>query len=287
MAFKASKTRQRKVKQIAEGNQLIPNAGVRDAYTKIISKFIQLMMDDYERELNRVFNHKDVEEFYSEDASTTVLFKRMLAKLDRKWRSAFSDFAKKHASIFAEKIDNYSKFTAKHSLKSLGIEDPKTGYSEKARASIQASIAENVSLITNIQETFAKEIEGVVYRSITSTNPEEQGSSAVFTFLREKGAMSKRRAQLIAEDQNSKLFTSLNAERMQDNGIEKFKWKHSSAGKYPRESHLRREKEDVGYGPGVFRLDSPELWEGPKADRGLPGEAIRCRCRMIPIINLD
>lgn len=285
MSFKASKIRGKRKEPVARGKQLIANAAIEEAYAKKIKILIDRMTKDYKKELFEGFDHKDVEAFYGADASTTVLFKRILGRLDRKWRGIFTAFAKDHAGWFAKKVDNYSTFTAKYSLKSLGLAEPKDVNTEALKETLQATIADNVSLITNIQEDFAKNIEGAVFRSIASDNPEE-GSPAVMRELMERGNMSKRRAMLIAEDQNAKLYSALNSERMQQNGVELFGWKHSSAGKYPRESHIAREKQDVGYGPGIFRFDSPELWEGPKADQGLPGQAIRCRCRMIPIIQL-
>jgi uncharacterized protein with gpF-like domain len=285
MAFKASKARGKRKEPVARGTQLVPNAALKEAYAKKIKTLIDRMVDDYKDELFQGFGHKDVEFFYGEDASTTAIFKRILGRLDRKWRGVFAAFAKTHANWFASKVNTYSSFTVKHSLKSLGLAEPKDINTQNIKETLQATIAENVNLITNIQEDFAKNIEGLIFRSIASDNPEDN-SPAVIRELMERGNMTKRRATLIAEDQNSKLYSALNSERMQQNGVELFGWKHSSAGKYPRESHIAREKEDVGYGPGIFRFDSPELWEGPKADRGLPGQAIRCRCRMIPIIQL-
>lgn len=243
-------------------------------------------MKEYREDLARVFDNPSVDDFFVGDASPTNLFKRVLGRLDRRWRGIFSEFAKRHVNYFVEKVDDYSKFSTNHSLKNLGLDDPKDAKTQKMAETMKAAVQENVALITNIQEDFAKSIEGAVFRSLGTTNPSEAvGSDEVMRELMHKGGMSKQRAQLIAEDQNSKLYSALNAERMNQNGVEKFRWRHSSAGKYPRASHIAREKQDVGYGPGIFRLDSPELWEGPQADKGLPGEAIRCRCRMIPIIE--
>lgn len=288
MAFTASKERKRKSREpVAQGKPLVANAGLEDAYSSELKKLIDRMVADYRAELSDAFNAPPVEEHFTEDASATHYLKRTLQKLDRKWRTIFAPFAKRHAEAFTAKANKYSEFSAKHSLKQLGIDEPKDAQTAEIKETLQASIQENVALITNIQEKFANDIEGVVFRSVASNNPEEQGSDKVLSFLMDQGNMTKRRAQLIAEDQNSKLYTNLNKVRMEQNGVSKFKWRHSSASKYPRESHIRREKDDIGYGPGIYRFDSPELWEGPENDQGLPGEAIRCRCRMIPIIDVD
>ncbi len=117
-----------------------------------------------------------------------------------------------------------------------------------------------------------------VMLSLTSPNPEEQGVSGIEKALRNAGEFSENRIDLIARDQNSKLYSSLNTERMKDNGVEKFRWIHSSAGKTPRPSHVAKDGE-------IFTLDDPRLWTGPKADQGPPGWAINCRCRAVPIID--
>lgn len=288
MAYRASKERKRKGREpLVQGKQLVASAALDDAYSSELKSLIDRMVKDYRAELSQAFDAPPVEDHFTEDASATHYLKRTLQKLDRKWRSVFVPFAKRAAENFTAKANKYSEFTAKHSLKSLGIDKLKDAPTKEIQETLLSSIQENVALITNIQEKFANDIEGVVYRSVASNNPEELGSDKVMKFLMEQGDMTKRRATLIAEDQNSKLYTNLNKVRMDQNGISKFRWKHSSASKYPRHTHIERQTQDVGYGPGVFRFDSPELWEGPENDQGLPGEAIRCRCRMIPVVDID
>lgn len=286
MAFRASKERKAKAKPVAQGGQLIANAGIEDWYYKSLKNAIQEMTDEYRRELVRAFSKRDVQAYYTADASPISIMKRTLRRLNTKWREVFAAFANTHATSFAKKGDDFAAFSSRHSLKKLGIDDPKDATQFALGEILKSSIAENVALITNIQQDFANDIEGTVYRSLASNNP-DSGSQAVVEHLKTREGITDRRAKIIARDQNSKLYTNLNKVRMEANGVEKFRWKHSSAGKVPRHTHIDRERQDVGYGPGVFRLDSPELWEGPRNDQGLPGEAINCRCRMIPIISLD
>lgn len=286
MAFRASTVRQRKAKPVAQGKPLIANAGLEDWYYKSMARLIRDMSKDYRSELDAAFGKRVVKAFYVGDASPTSILTRTLRRLRTKWTDVFSVFARNHADTFAQRGDDFSKFSSRHSLKALGIADPKSTGTAQLSEVVKSSIAENVALITNIQEDFAKDIEGTVFRSIASNNPAD-GSQAVVAKLLEREDMTLRRARTIARDQNSKLYTNLNKARMEQNGVELFRWRHSSAGKTQRHTHVQRQTQDVGHGPGVFRFDSPELWEGPRNDQGLPGEAINCRCRMIPIIDLD
>lgn len=284
MAFSASKERKRKTKPLATGKQLVANAGIEAWYRDDLDALIGDMLADYRAELQDAYKKRTVKEYYTADASATSIMNRTLRRLRTKWTEIFGKFADRHALMFADKANRYSEFSAKHSLKSLGLDDPKDAKKSEIRDVLQASIAENVALIKNIQQDVANDVEGAVYRSLASNDP-TQGTTAVMEELVERGGITRRRAAVIARDQNSKLYTNLNKARMEANGVEKFKWKHSSAGKTQRRVHVDRQTQDVGYGPGIFRFDSPELWEVRQADAGLPGEAINCRCRMVPVFD--
>jgi uncharacterized protein with gpF-like domain len=287
MAFRPSKERRRKVAPVAQGRQLVASAGIEEWYRTSLDKLIRDMTKDYRTALDATYDKRAVKEFYAtEDASPTAILKRTLRRLRVKWVDIFASFSERHSKMFAEKNDKFSQFSSKHSLKALGLANPKDVKTEAIVQTLQASIQENVALIKNIQQDFANDIEGTVFRSIASNDPND-GIGRVFDKLVEREDITKRRAHTIARDQNSKLYANLNKARMEQNGIKTFRWKHSSAGKTQRESHIQRETQDVGYGPGIFRFDSPELWEGREADRGIPGEAINCRCRAVPILTLD
>lgn len=283
MAFRASKERGRRKTPMAQGQPLIPNSGIAAWYEREIRKELDAMTKEYKEETRASFRTSSVRQFYSEDASPTGVFKKSLGRLRKKWEKRFKELASKLAPKFVSKGATFSEFRSKHVLKGLGIVDPNDPKSVDFHATLQASIQENVALITNIQQDFANRIEGAVYRSVASNNPEENGLSKVMQELLTGEGVSKRRAHNIAVDQNSKLYTNINKQRMQSNGMDFFRWKHSSAGKTQRHTHIQRQTQDIGYGPGIFRFDSPELWEGPQADAGLPGEAISCRCYMIPV----
>jgi SPP1 gp7 family putative phage head morphogenesis protein len=136
----------------------------------------------------------------------------------------------------------------------------------------------NHTLITNISEDIHEKIYNSIMLSLTSPNPEEQGMTGIENTLKSVGGFSKKRIALITEDQTSKLYSALSDERMRENNVDEFRWLHSSAGKVPRKTHVAKNNQ-------IFKLDDSRLWEGPKADQGPPGWAIRCRCRKIPIIR--
>lgn len=281
MTFHASKKREKSAPEpVAKGSQLRPSAAIRDWYDVQLNRLIISMIEDYRREINRVFEHPDVEEFYSGDASPTAQFKKTLNGLNERWKKIFKGAARTLGTRFTEKVDAHSKTTMTNSLSVAGIVEPRMQYNKNVLETLSASTEFNHTLITNIQAEAHDRIYDVIMLSLSSPNPDEQGQPAIIKHLTEVEEMSKKRAELIARDQTAKVYSSLNTERMRQNGIQKFQWIHSSAGKVPRPSHVAKDGE-------IFTLDDPRLWTGPKADQGPPGWPINCRCTMVPVLDID
>jgi SPP1 gp7 family putative phage head morphogenesis protein len=279
MSFEASKTRQKRPRRpVGEGKTLIPNAAVESWYRGQLRALCTAMVADYRKELKEAIDHPEVERFFALDAATDELFKRVLNRLRRKWNDVFKGAAAKLSTDFVDKVDQTSKTSSWFSMSAMGIEEPRVRYTDSVRQTIDASKDFNFTLITNISEEVHEKVYSAVMLSLTSPDPEQQGVSGITNALREIGKFSEKRIELIARDQNAKLYSSLNIQRLQDNDVEHFRWMHSSAGKVPRQTHLDRDGE-------VYRVDDPRLWEGPKADQGPPGWAINCRCRMRPLIG--
>jgi hypothetical protein len=270
MPFKASKVRKkREPKPAGEGTQLIASAAVREWYERRLDDVAAAMLDDYRKELNDALQMRDVRKHFAQDASAEAVLTDVLSRLDKKWTSIFKNYAKMTAAAFVEKVDEHSKATCWHSMTTAGIEQPRMSYTRNIENTLGAAQTFNNTLITNVQRDMHEKVFSAVMLSLTSPNPEEQGTGGIENALKKTGEFSRTRMELIARDQNSKLYSSLNIDRLRDNGIEKFRWIHSSAGKVPRPSHVAKDDE-------IFTMDDPRLWQGPKADQGPPGWAINC-----------
>lgn len=279
MAFKASNVRQRKKPEpVAQGTQLIASAAVREWYERQLRMAFKSMINDYKKELNDALKAKDVQKHFAQDASAEAVMTDVLKRLDKKWTTIFKNYAKMTAAAFIEKVDTHSRSTVWHSLKVAGITRPNKTYSRNIENLLGASQTFNNTLITNVQRDVHEKVFSAVMLSLTSPDPEQQGTSGIENALRKVGEFSSKRIELIARDQNSKLYSALNIDRMRDNGVEKFMWIHSSAGKVPRPSHVAKDGE-------IFLLDDPRLWTGPKDDQGPPGFAINCGCRAVIVID--
>lgn len=278
MAFKASKKRERRTQlSITEGTQLIASAAVREWYEKEMRSATKAMLADYKQTINDAFKTREMKRYYAQDASAQSLMTDLMAALDRKWAVIFKNFAAETTAKFIGKVDQHSRATCWHSLTTAGIEQPRLGYTANIQNTVQAASDFNNTLITGIQADAHNKIYTSVMLSLTSPDPEQQGVSGIENELRKTGEFTENRIKLIARDQNSKLYSSLNIERMRDNGVDKFKWVHSSAGKTQRADHVAKDGM-------IFTLDDPRLWTGPKGDQGPPGWAINCRCRAVPVI---
>lgn len=148
---------------------------------------------------------------------------------------------------------------------------------------LEPAIVENVNLITNLAND-AREKLVQLYKQY---GPDQS------VLYKELKHMVGSRAKLISVDQNAKIFTALNTDRMTASGLETFIWDHSSAGKTPRPCHLARDGHEFSLKGSAAELywpdgsDANQAFNGKKGDAGKPGYAIRCRCRMRPKLSLD
>ena len=135
---------------------------------------------------------------------------------------------------------------------------------------LQATIAENVGLIRSIPEKYFTEVEGLVMRSVARG----RDLSYLTDELQKRYGITRRRAALIARDQNNKATSVMQAARQQSLGITQGVWRHSHAGKEPRPSHVKADGK-------VFELSKGMYLDGKWV---MPGEEINCRCTWSPVI---
>lgn len=288
MTFNASKKRQKKEQPLLEGNQLIPSAANAEWYYKELNKLIDPMIKDYREGIDDLFNKPTIKRFFvadshigvAMDANPIDMFANWLEKIGQKWANIFRKKADELAEAVINKTDDHSKSTVKASLSVMGVKEPRLTYNRNVNNTLAAGVEYNSTLIADIPIEHHEKVYEAVMQSLSSPDPSKQGQPAIISALGDIGIKSKKRAKLIARDQTSKVYSALNEDRMRQNGVTHFRWVHSSAGKVPRESHV--DKDGM-----IFSLDDPRLWTGPKSDQGPPGYAINCRCRAVPVLDVD
>lgn len=196
-----------------------------------------------------------------------------LNRLRAYWSDYFDTFAKKLAEQMTEKWyrDNANSWEGK--LRRAGFDVPMR-LTPSQRLILKTKVPENVALIRSIHSDYHKDIEGIVSRNFLKG----RDLHAMAEQIKKRGSVTQNRAAFIAHDQANKATAQMNAARQRELGIKFCGWKHSSAGKEPRATHVRAGREQWVFVAGQG-IDF-----GDQFGEVLPGEAINCRCTSFSII---
>lgn len=256
------------------GKPLTYSAGQMERYQRLIGKLTSAMFKDYRRELASVFKANEV---ITIDASISSQARITLNRLRDKWARIFRRESPRIVDQIVNGIDKASSDTLKQSLKALsgGITLKTDALPAALKQAVGAAVFENVALIKSIEAQYHTQIEGAVMRSL---QPGGRGMADVFEALQKYEGITDRRRDTISRDQTRKITASMDVERAKSAGIKKFKWLHSRGGSEPREDHVAMSGE-------IFEYDKPPIIDKRTGERGYPGQAINCRCQMIPVIE--
>jgi len=246
-------------------------------YRSELERAISLMLAETSKGVAQVWRANAPAVTSGMDASLASQARILTNAMSRKFQAFFDKLAPGLAKRMAAQVAGASKAGLHSSLKeaSGGLSLQTSVIDGRIAEITKASVAENVALIKSIPQKYFTDLQGAVMRSIQKGD----GLQTVLEAVTKTGEVTKRRATLIATDQTRKLTTSVNAARMQNLGIRKFEWLHSAGGKEPRPLH-----KNVLNGQ-IFDLDNPPVIDENTGERGLPGQLINCRCRMIPVID--
>jgi uncharacterized protein with gpF-like domain len=250
-------------------------------YQRALERAIAAMVSEADRGVRNLWDAHAPAVQSGMDASLASQARILTNAMAKRFQAFFDKLAPGLAKRMAEDVNKASKASLHSSLKEVsGGLSLKTSVIDGRIAEIaKASVAENVALIKSIPSKYSLELQGAVMRSIQKGD----GLKDVMAAVVKTGEVTKKRAVLIATDQTRKLTTSVNSARMQNLGVRKFEWLHSAGGKEPRELHKR--PFPGGLNGGIYDLANPPVIDEKTGERGLPGQLINCRCRMIPVIE--
>jgi SPP1 gp7 family putative phage head morphogenesis protein len=140
---------------------------------------------------------------------------------------------------------------------------------EGLQPTLDARIAENVSLIQTIPDKYFADIEQIVMEG----TQRQQSAQKLIQAIIDKSKSTRARAKLIARDQVQKTNAVITQARQEALGVEEYVWR-TSEDERVRDSHRRKNGR-------TYR------WDDPPADTGHPGWDIQCRCYAAPVIKLD
>ncbi|MCD7779468.1 MAG: hypothetical protein LUH05_02205 [Candidatus Gastranaerophilales bacterium] len=263
-------------------NRLNVNAGIMSWYVKELKKLTKRMTKECLERLTEVYKQGYTQ--ISLDESISSQARIALNELNRKYSDKFSEEAKELVQKLLTKTNKYSSWQFTKSLKDM-LGDKASGFSlagsaitpEKSEI-MKALLFENVSLIKSIPDEYFKQITGAVARSIENG----EGLKSLTQQLKEFGAKSDRRAELIAQDQTRKAYNSINLRNFQDNNIKKFKWLHSGGSREPREYH-----KNVLDGQVFYVEEGAPNEKGKKPEFIYPGQLPYCHCVMAAVLDFE
>jgi uncharacterized protein with gpF-like domain len=240
-----------------------PNVGLEAAYRRQLEDLVEEMHRSIIYWVRAAYRANQPE--IAQDASPAQTMRSLMRKLSYRWNRRFARASQEMASHFARSAASRSDKAMAAILKKAGI-SVEFKMSAKANDVMQATIGEQVGLIRSIANQHLTDVEGKVMRSVA--HGRDLGS--LTADLQQSYDLSKKRASLIARDQNNKATATMTRVRQGELGIKQAIWVHSAGGKVPRPSHVKAGREKMVYDitKGAF-IDGEYIF---------PGELINCRC---------
>ncbi len=241
-----------------------PNAGIEAEYLEALDKLIREMHESLVYWL-RASYRKNEPVALAEDKTPAQELNDTIARLTKRWQVKFNALAPIMAKHFATKATERSDAALKAAMRKAGLTVRFT-LTPAANDALQAVIAENVGLIKSIASEHLSDVQGILMRSVARG----RDIGGMTKELEARYGITRRRAGLIARDQNNKATAIIQQVRQKELGITEAVWLHSTAGKHPRPSHVAMNGKRYLIAEGMYDDD-----EGRKI---LPGELINCRC---------
>lgn len=252
-----------------------PSAAIRAAFLKRLLAAIEEMHHSTTYWLGAAYRRNLPEiTTLAADVSPARTIDTAIKRLSSRWLRRFDRLSRDLARWFAKSIAQRNDASLRAALRRAGFSVELT-MSKPISDSLDAIVAENVALIKSIPQRYLTAVQGHVMRSVTAGRDLKTLSDA----LQREFGVTKRRAALIARDQNNKATAAIQRARLLEIGIGEARWVHSGAGKEPRPSHVKASRDGV-----VFDL-AKGWWDPNEKAWILPGQLINCRCVGRPVIT--
>jgi len=246
-----------------------PNAGVQAWYCKRLDSAVKEMQDSIVFWLKANYRAAGLADGIAEDDSPAMMMRKAMQKLARRWMSKFDDLSISLSQSFADRALGNSDVSLRNAMEAAGA-TVKFTMTPEMNDVYQGCIGEQVGLIKSIASEHLSEVQGLVMRSVQRGRDLGELSEE----LQKRYGITKRRAALIARDQNNKATSVMQSARQRALGIKEGIWRHSGGGKVPRHSHVKADRQKFDLAKGMF-IDNEWI---------MPGELINCRCTWSPVI---
>lgn len=209
----------------------------------------------------------------AQDDNPAQVLQRTVRQLTRRWEDRWAALAQSLAEHFSQSVARRSTTALQRMLREGGM-TVRFQMTEGMRSVLEATVQQSVSLIRSIPAQYLAQVEGIVMRGVQTG----RDLHTVARDLEERLGVTRRRAALIARDQNNKATAAFNRVRQMEAGLDEAIWLHSGGGREPRPTHKRAGRDQV-------RFKISQGWYDPAEKRHIqPGELINCRCVSRPIV---
>ena len=265
-----------------------PNAGLEAAYRKKIDLLLAEMHNSVLYWVTAAYRANTPE--IAQDASPAMELRTTMRDLGTQWMKKIDAAAPALAAYFSQRMQDRADGALQDILLKHGFA-VKWKMTREANDVMQACIGEQVGLIRSIAQQYLGNVERLVMQSVSTGRDlktltdalgpkvdlarigmgQRAGESDKSLLFR-----TRRRAALIARDQNNKATASMTRARYMSLGITEAIWMHSHGGKTPRPEHQKWDKKRYNPAKGMWsEVDQEYVW---------PGTQINCRCNSRPVI---
>lgn len=238
-----------------------PNAGIEAWYRKRLDLLITAMNKDVQKLMSQAYTSSDAG--IAQDASPAVALRNAARRGRKKWVKKYDEAAEVLAREFADKTLDASDRSMRKKLDDIGFTVRFT-MNDAMRDAYQATIGENVGLIRSIPEQYFTQIETMAMQSVTAG----RDVGALTDNIQKQYHVTKRRAALIARDQNNKATSDMVSARQRSLGATEGIWRHSHGGKTQRPEHVAADGKRFDLSKGLLI----------KGKYVMPGKEINCKC---------
>lgn len=207
------------------------------------------------------------------DAAPEKQLDSAVKKMGSQWEKTYKSQAKGIAKKFQDGALRDHDIAFQRSLRKAGF-TVRMQMDDAIEEALQDGLLENMDLITSIPTEYMYRVTQLVQESVAKG----RNMGKLTDELGKIHGITRRRAALIARDQNNKATAIIHRVRQKQVGIKKAQWIHTSASKFPRPEHTEWGAVGATYDidKGMFSEEDGEyVW---------PGTPINCGCTSMSII---
>ncbi len=240
---------------------------------------------EYKKKLMRLINDMNksatwwLTARYRQNLGAIVASDSASGELDAELKKLFRQWGKKYDTMASDIANWFIKSNMKHADSNLKALLKDAGFTvnqkltRKQRDKLNALVFENVNLIKSIPRKYFEQLSVITMESVSRGRDLKYMQDE----LVKRYGICKRRAELIARDQNNKATAVVTHMRYEEAGITHAIWKHNSGAREPRVSHLHADGKVYDINKGLYFAD--------KGEHIYPGEEINCGCTSYPVIK--